>query len=102
MTTTSTIDIAGVEGERVNLTSEQLEHLGSQVEGRLLGPGDQGWNDAVSIWNGMVAKLPALVLQPTSADDVATAVGFAREHGLLLSIRGAVTTSPGPRSSRVA
>ena len=40
------------------------------------------------IWNGMVAKVPALVVQPTSAHDVAAAVGFARDHGLLLSIKG--------------
>jgi FAD/FMN-containing dehydrogenase len=39
-------------------------------------------------WNGMVAKTPALVLQPASAHDVATTVGFARDHGLLLSIKG--------------
>ena len=50
--------------------------------------GDQGWNEAVSIWNGMAARLPALVLQPASAHDVAAAVGFAREHGLLVSVSG--------------
>jgi FAD/FMN-containing dehydrogenase len=37
----------------------------------------------------MVAKSPALVLQPTSAHDVATAVTFAHDRGLLLSIKGA-------------
>ena len=31
---------------------------------------------------------PALVVQPTSARDVAAAVGFAAEHGLLLSVKG--------------
>jgi FAD binding domain len=36
----------------------------------------------------MAARLPALVLQPASAHDVAAAVGFARDHGLLLSIKG--------------
>ena len=86
-TISSSIDIAGVGGERVTLGSEQLEHLGSQFGGRLLRPGDQGWNDAVAIWNGMAARLPALVLQPTSAHDVAAAVGFARDHGLLLSMQ---------------
>ena len=70
------------------MTSEQLDDLDSRVQGRLLRPGDQGWNDAVSIWNGMAARLPALVLQPASAHDVAAAVSFARERGLLLSIKG--------------
>jgi FAD/FMN-containing dehydrogenase len=88
MTITGTIELAGLDGGRIKLTSEQLEALDSRVQGRLLCPGDQGWNDAVAIWNGMVAKLPALVLQPASARDVAAAVGFARDHGLLLSIKG--------------
>jgi FAD/FMN-containing dehydrogenase len=88
MTTTDTIDIAGLDGGHHPLTSEQLEDLDSRIQGRLLRPGDQGWNNAVAIWNGMAARLPALVLQPTSATDVAAAVGFAREHGLLLGIKG--------------
>jgi FAD/FMN-containing dehydrogenase len=81
-------EVAGLEGGRVILTSEQLEDLDSRIEGRLLRPGEHGWNDAVAIWNGMVAKSPALVLQPISAYDVAAAVGFARDHGLLVSIKG--------------
>ena len=70
------------------LTSGRLDELDSRVEGRVLRAGDGGWDDAVLVWNGMVAKVPALVLQPTSAADVAVAVGFARDHGLLLSIKG--------------
>jgi FAD/FMN-containing dehydrogenase len=81
-------EVAGLEGGRVILTSEQLEDLDSRIDGRLLQPGEHGWNDAVAIWNGMVAKSPALVLQPISAHDVAAAVGFARDHGLLVSIKG--------------
>jgi len=86
--TTGTIDTAGLDGGHHTLTSEQLEDLDTRVRGRLLRPGDQGWNEAVSIWNGMAARLPALVLQPTSAHDVAAAVGFARDNGLLLSAKG--------------
>jgi hypothetical protein len=88
MTTTGTIDTAGLDGGPVSLASEQLDALDTRVQGRLLRPGDQGWNEAVSIWNGMAARLPALVLQPTSAHDVGAAVGFARDNGLLLSVKG--------------
>jgi FAD/FMN-containing dehydrogenase len=88
MTTTGTIEIAGLDGGRIKLTPEQLEDLDSRVQGRLLVAGDQGWNEAVAIWNGMAAKTPALVLQPTSAHDVAAAVSFTRDHGLLVSIKG--------------
>jgi FAD/FMN-containing dehydrogenase len=88
MTITGTIETAGLDGGRIKLTSEQLEDLDSRVQGRLLVAGDQGWHEAVAIWNGMAARLPALVLQPASAHDVAAAVGFARENGLLVSIKG--------------
>jgi FAD/FMN-containing dehydrogenase len=88
VTTMTTLDIAGLEGRLVRLTSEQLDDLDSRAAGPLLRAGEEGWDDAVRIWNGMVAARPALVLQPASAHDVAGAVGFAREHGLLLSIKG--------------
>jgi hypothetical protein len=86
--TTQTIDIAGLEGGSVNLTSEQINHLVSRVKGPLLREGDKGWDDAVRIWNGMVARTSTLVLQPLSSHDVAAAVDFARRHRLLLSIKG--------------
>ncbi len=86
--TTRGFDVAGLEGGRVSLTSEQLNDLGSQVQGPLLRSGDEGWDDTVLVWNALVASVPALVLQPASADDVAAAVGFARDHKVLLSIKG--------------
>jgi len=87
MITTGT-EIAGLEGGRVCLTPAQLDGLRSRVDGPLMRVGDERWEEAILIWNGMVARVPALVLQPTSARDVAAAVGFARDHGLLLSIKG--------------
>ena len=85
---TSPIDVAGLDGGLVRLTAEQLDEPSSRVECPVLRAGDAGWDDAVLVWNGMVAKAPALVLQPTSAAHVAAAVGFARDQGLLLSIKG--------------
>jgi FAD/FMN-containing dehydrogenase len=88
MTTTATIDIAGLDGGHVNLTAEQLRDLDSRLEGRLLRAGDDGWDDALLIWNGLAAKIPALVVEPTSAHDVAAAIGFARDHRLLVGVKG--------------
>jgi FAD/FMN-containing dehydrogenase len=58
------------------------------ADGRLLRPGDPGWDDAVRLWNGMVTRTPALVLQPRSAAGVAAGVGFARDRGLPLGVKG--------------
>ena len=85
---TTTINMAGIGGGEVSLTSEQLEELESRLEGSILRPGDDGWDEAVLVWNGMVATVPALVVQPATAGDVVAAIELAREHGLLLSIKG--------------
>ncbi len=88
MITTTTVDVAGLEGGHVTLASAELEDLESRLSGRLLQPGEEGWDDAVLIWNAMAARVPALVVQPASTQDVALAVSLARERGLLLSVKG--------------
>lgn len=80
--------ITGLQGDLVGLTSGELENLSARIEGRLLRAGDEGWDDAVLIWNAMAANAPALVVQPASVRDVAAAVAFARDHGVLLSVKG--------------
>jgi FAD/FMN-containing dehydrogenase len=85
---TGTIEVAGLDGGPVKLAAEQLDELDARIDCPLLRAGDPGWDGAVLVWNGMVAKAPALVLQPTSAAHVAAAVAFARDHGLLLSVKG--------------
>lgn len=59
-TGTGTIDIALLRGGRVNLAPEQLDLLDSPLTGQLLRAGDEGWGDAVLVWNGIVAMVPAL------------------------------------------
>ena len=83
-----TLTIAKRDGKHATLTPEQRDDLAAQLDGSLLEDGEEGWEDAVLIWNAMAATTPALVVQPSSARDVAAAVAFAREHGLLVSVKG--------------
>jgi FAD/FMN-containing dehydrogenase len=85
---TTMIPIAGLDGGHVDVTEQQLDELASRVDGALLRPGDAAWDEAIHIWNGMAASVPVVVVQPTSAAAVSAAVSFAREHRLLLSIKG--------------
>ena len=72
----------------MRLTSAHLDDLDARISGRLLQAGDEGWDEAVQIWNGMAATEPALVVRPATAADVGRAVRFAATNGLVLSIKG--------------
>jgi len=60
----------------------------SDFQGSLIGPDDGAYEEARSVYNAMIDKRPALIARPADRDDVANAVRFARDHGLLLAIRG--------------
>src|ERR1700747_1935584 len=70
------------------LDAEALAGLRAAVRGESLTPGDPGYDEARSLWNALIDRRPALIVQCTGAADVVDAVNFAREQGLVLSIKG--------------
>src|SRR5690349_15871193 len=58
------------------------------LRGDLLTPADHEYNAARAVWNGMVDKRPALIARCTSTADVVACVNFARDHDVLVSVRG--------------
>ena len=70
------------------LDAEALQGFVEGIRGAVLRPGDQGYDDARAIWNGLIDRRPALIVQCTGAADVVDAVNFAREQDLLLSVKG--------------
>ena len=62
--------------------------LAEELRGRLLRPGDDGYDEARTIWNAMIDRHPDLIAQCKGAADVRAAVNFARENDLLVSVKG--------------
>ena len=48
----------------------EAEDLRERLDGPLLLPGGEGFDEATVLWNGMIAKTPAIVVQPSGTDDV--------------------------------
>jgi FAD/FMN-containing dehydrogenase len=58
------------------------------LRGKLFSPGDEGYDEARRVWNGMIDRRPALIARCAGVADVIAAVNFAREQGLPVAIRG--------------
>jgi FAD/FMN-containing dehydrogenase len=56
--------------------------------GRLIGPDHPDYDSARAVWNGVIDRRPRLIARCVGAGDVGSAVRFAREHDLEISIRG--------------
>lgn len=72
----------------VELDQKTLEGLRTRLRGALVLSGDPGYDEARSVWNAMIDRRPALIARCLGVADVVTCVNFAREHDLLLSIKG--------------
>src|SRR5258708_34475438 len=72
----------------VVLEKAQIEVLKASLRGELIQPGDEGYDAARKVYNGMIDKRPALIARCADVADVIAAVNFGRENGLLVSIRG--------------
>lgn len=72
----------------VELRPHDVDRFRKSLSGQLLLPGDDQYETARLIWNRMIDRRPALIARCAGPDDVVHAVRFAREHDLLMSIRG--------------
>ena len=71
-----------------NLEATQIKALTAGVQGAVIFPDDASFENARKVWNAMIDKHPAAIVRCATTQDVVHTVNFAREHGLLLAVRG--------------
>src|SRR5215831_1631919 len=77
------------------IESSAVADFRAGLRGALLCPGDDAYDPARKIWNGMVDRRPALIARCSGAADVIRSVNFARAHGLQVAVRGGAHSFPG-------
>jgi FAD/FMN-containing dehydrogenase len=70
------------------LEESVIAGLRNRMRGEVIRPGDEGYDEARKVWNGMIDKKPALIVRCASVADVVASVNFARENRVLLAVRG--------------
>src|SRR5437588_12569783 len=76
------------EGTDLFLEEPTVQQFAAWLRGPLLRPGDDGYDAARRVWNGMIDRRPALIARCAGVADVMAAVRFARAHGILVAVKG--------------
>src|SRR3954462_3018839 len=71
-----------------NATAVDTDELRARIEGAVVAPQDETWDEARAAWNLAVDQRPALAPTPQSAADVVAIVDFARERGMRVAPQG--------------
>ncbi|WP_020579865.1 FAD-binding oxidoreductase [Actinopolymorpha alba] len=84
----SDVQLRTASGQPTRVPEDDVRTLESRLHGRLVSPADTDYDEARAVWNGMIDRRPALIARCTGVADVIAAVTFAREHDLLVGVRG--------------
>src|SRR5262249_12420543 len=71
----------------VEASEELYSSLRDRLRGDLLRPGDGGYEQARTVWNGMTDRRPGLIARCLNVSDVQNAIRAATETGILTAIR---------------
>ncbi|HEV2344905.1 MAG TPA: FAD-binding oxidoreductase [Actinocrinis sp.] len=80
---------------RARVDDTLIAELDGRFRGRILLPGDDGYDSARRVWNGMIDRRPALILRCAGTADVISALWLVRESGLPVAVRGGGHSLPG-------
>ena len=80
---------------RAGIEAAAIEELKAGLRGQLLRPGDDAYDEARKLWNGIFDRRPALIARCAGTADVIRAVNFARDNALPAAVRGGGHSIPG-------
>ena len=83
------ISVKTLAGGTNTLDDDTLNDLRSSIRGEVIVPTDSSYDEVREIWNAMIDSKPGLVVRCNGTTDVVAAVRCAKQHGLLVSVRGA-------------
>ena len=75
-------------GEVVGLAESEVDAFEADFHGQILRPDSERYDRCRQVWNGMHDRRPALIACCAGSEDVVRAMELARDHELLVAVRG--------------
>ncbi|MDH3450518.1 MAG: FAD-dependent oxidoreductase, partial [Gammaproteobacteria bacterium] len=82
------LDFNTLDGTSLKLKAVTVDEFRNKLRGQSIIQGDPEYNESRVIWNGSTDKHPAIMIKCSGSADVIDAVNFAREHGIVVAVRG--------------
>jgi FAD/FMN-containing dehydrogenase len=82
------VGVTTLDGMTSRLSETTIEGFKQSLRGQLITPDDDCYEGARQVWNANIDRRPGLICRPTGVADVIQAVSFARDHHLLVAVRG--------------
>lgn len=77
------------------VVSPHVQALRTAIAGQVFISDDPGYDQARVVWNGAIDRRPAVIVRCTNAGDVSAAIGFARQQGMEIAVRGGAHSTSG-------
>jgi FAD/FMN-containing dehydrogenase len=81
------LTVRKLDASSTTITQDTVAALRGKLRGTVVLPGENGYDEARTIWNAMIDRRPGLVVRCLGAADVINAVALARNERLLVAIR---------------
>ena len=80
---------------RPAMREDAVMEFEAKLRGQVIRPGDAAYDETRKVYNGMHDRRPSLIVLATGVADVIATVRFAREHEVVLAVRGGGHSAPG-------
>ncbi len=70
------------------MTDATVSEFKAKLRGQLIRPGDEGYESARKVYNGIIDRRPRWIARCFNVADVIASVQFARDNDILVAIRG--------------
>jgi FAD/FMN-containing dehydrogenase len=81
------IEAKTLNGDTRRIEPDSYKNMAAGLRGTAVIDGEQGYDEARSIWNGMVDRKPAIIIRACGSSDIQKAVNFARQNELLMTVK---------------